>query len=459
MKFLWAAGALAILAGCQGKPRAAWNTDTVPLTALKSDIPADLLVTAVPIDDSWKVLSKVNSGPWDEALFPAADRISNQIFYLPTPAESKLLDQGLDLKREDLSAFKDLSFRSTIGMPEPEASPYEAARKYTALANQVRTIFVIERLNAASLLAQKKDVEAARVCASILRASRILCESVNSRGLEEALTPLRNENVRSAIMFAASPRLGEGALRTLLAEMPKGINHGFERSVKAAISLEIAPLLCRPDNVTGYGPTLKENPDRDAWVILDHSHPRPLDRRKTVKLICSYMARILADAAKPWTARDRKLPSEMSALCVDFPGPLISAEQSPLSVEDAAKFEKSCAKMDNPRGRQFAASILMAYPSALRREVQMRSLEEMLRMIVALKIYEKKHKALPASLGVLVAENLLTEEPKDLVDGKPLRYSRELRRLWSIGADEKDDGGKGEVGRWFRGDDWILSIP
>lgn len=89
----------------------------------------------------------------------------------------------------------------------------------------------------------------------------------------------------------------------------------------------------------------------------------------------------------------------------------------------------------------------------------MRSLEEMLRMIVALKIYEKKHKALPASLGVLVAENLLTEEPKDLVDGKPLRYSRELRRLWSIGADEKDDGGKGEVGRWFRGDDWILSIP
>jgi hypothetical protein len=61
----------------------------------------------------------------------------------------------------------------------------------------------------------------------------------------------------------------------------------------------------------------------------------------------------------------------------------------------------------------------------------------------ALERYYLEFGRYPDSLAEL-APRFVKETPQDLVDGKPLRYSRTpsgLFKLWSIGSDGKDDGG------------------
>jgi hypothetical protein len=60
--------------------------------------------------------------------------------------------------------------------------------------------------------------------------------------------------------------------------------------------------------------------------------------------------------------------------------------------------------------------------------------------ILALLAYEREHGALPERLDELVPREL-EQVPIDDFDGAPLRYSRERRRVWSIGTDLRDEGG------------------
>jgi hypothetical protein len=62
---------------------------------------------------------------------------------------------------------------------------------------------------------------------------------------------------------------------------------------------------------------------------------------------------------------------------------------------------------------------------------------------IALKRYQLRHGNYPDDLAALVPE-ILTSVPRDPVDGKPLRYRRDGEKqfvLYSVGEDEKDDGG------------------
>jgi hypothetical protein len=60
--------------------------------------------------------------------------------------------------------------------------------------------------------------------------------------------------------------------------------------------------------------------------------------------------------------------------------------------------------------------------------------------IAALMVYRRQHGELPASLQPLLEANLLARLPRDPFDLKPLRYSREKQRLWSVGANGVDNG-------------------
>jgi hypothetical protein len=60
--------------------------------------------------------------------------------------------------------------------------------------------------------------------------------------------------------------------------------------------------------------------------------------------------------------------------------------------------------------------------------------------ILALLAYEHEHGSLPDRLDELVPGEL-SQVPIDDFDGAPLRYSRERRRLWSVGTELRDEGG------------------
>jgi len=84
---------------------------------------------------------------------------------------------------------------------------------------------------------------------------------------------------------------------------------------------------------------------------------------------------------------------------------------------------------------------------------------------ITLKRYQLRHGAWPADLKALVPE-VLSEVPKDPVDGQPLRYRPNADGtflLYSIGSDGKDDGGDPTITdssyNWLHAGDWVWPQP
>jgi hypothetical protein len=86
---------------------------------------------------------------------------------------------------------------------------------------------------------------------------------------------------------------------------------------------------------------------------------------------------------------------------------------------------------------------------------------------LALKRYQLRHGTYPAQLSAITPE-FATAMPYDPVDGKPLRYrlnSDGSFTLYSIGDDEKDDGGDAlpagpsKSTSWLLGRDWVWPQP
>ena len=67
-----------------------------------------------------------------------------------------------------------------------------------------------------------------------------------------------------------------------------------------------------------------------------------------------------------------------------------------------------------------------------------------------------KHGRLPDNLNELVPE-FLPSIPLDDFDGKPLRYSRERRLIWSVGRDLIDSSGSNSSPK-VRSDDLLFEI-
>ncbi len=64
------------------------------------------------------------------------------------------------------------------------------------------------------------------------------------------------------------------------------------------------------------------------------------------------------------------------------------------------------------------------------------------RILIALKCYKATHGELPDTLDDLVPD-YLDAVPLDACDGKPMRYSKQTRVVYSVGCDLKDAGGTG----------------
>ena len=69
-------------------------------------------------------------------------------------------------------------------------------------------------------------------------------------------------------------------------------------------------------------------------------------------------------------------------------------------------------------------------------------------LLVALNLYEKKNGELPKDLSLLVPE-YINSVPRDPYDGKPYRYDRKKRIIYSVGLNLKDEGGS--INKVYRG--------
>lgn len=75
------------------------------------------------------------------------------------------------------------------------------------------------------------------------------------------------------------------------------------------------------------------------------------------------------------------------------------------------------------------------------RSVTCIALHRLNELMLALRRYELEHKSLPAQLSALVPA-FIDSIPLDPFDNKPLRWNSKTQRLYSVGEDGVDDGGK-----------------
>jgi len=82
------------------------------------------------------------------------------------------------------------------------------------------------------------------------------------------------------------------------------------------------------------------------------------------------------------------------------------------------------------------------------------------RVAIALERYRLAHSSIPENLTALVPE-FLAQIPADPIDGKPLRYQKVSEpdyRIWSVGYNQKDDGGVADAN--YNKGDWLwTSLP
>ena len=165
----------------------------------------------------------------------------------------------------------------------------------------------------------------------------------------------------------------------------------------------------------------------DKWWELDDPKarwfswiPYTYKPNMTLSLVTDYDRVLIANADRP-----------LSKTCFDYPG----KPTAPNTI-----WEKVCfyAK-PNFLGNQLFLE--PAFNKALSKKCQMQGYVAGLRLKIALRLYELKHGELPDTLNALVPE-YLPEILKDPYDDQPFRYSKTEKKVWAVGDDLIDDGGK-----------------
>jgi hypothetical protein len=97
--------------------------------------------------------------------------------------------------------------------------------------------------------------------------------------------------------------------------------------------------------------------------------------------------------------------------------------------EDAKRISLS-----NFAGKRFLSTCLTDPGSVYGRHLAGNSFISAAQAALAVRLYQAKHNgALPETLDELVREGILSSVPLDYIDEQPIRYSKELRIVWTIG--------------------------
>jgi hypothetical protein len=137
-----------------------------------------------------------------------------------------------------------------------------------------------------------------------------------------------------------------------------------------------------------------------------------------------------------------------------------------LSIPDANEFVGLSDPMKTDMHFLLSSSI-RSLEKTFSRVSKMEAAKQLTVAAIALKRYHLKHAAYPESLTALVPE-FLSEVARDPMDGQILRYRLNADGtflLYSIGDDDKDDGGNpnppagSKSIQWQRGHDWVWPQP
>jgi hypothetical protein len=234
----------------------------------------------------------------------------------------------------------------------------------------------------------------------------IACQSLMIKRLEELASDV---NTPAAILVAVQQRLAQDDLQGLndsLRTSLKGQFHKMEDLLNYAMVEENA-----------FGPGT-----RSKWELRLARVPYAYKPNMTQCLIAEQCRYLIANADSPYIKINMNHPSSLR-ISVTTMGKV------GIFIRPNFMGKSTVAVMTTYPEKLFSAkSAAASYISALR-------------LKIALRLYEMKHGELPDTLNALVPE-YLPEIPKDPYDDQPFRYSKTEKKIWAVGDDLTDNGGK-----------------
>jgi hypothetical protein len=167
------------------------------------------------------------------------------------------------------------------------------------------------------------------------------------------------------------------------------------------------------------------------------------------------------EGASSWASGFNLFPSgwfyqnmlTISQVFQDFIMPTVDEKARRVFPDISAKGESAVEQMRPGPYTIFAKLLLPALEKSVRRSARMQTFVDATRVGCALERYRLANTKLPDSLAMLVP-GFLAEIPKDVIDGKPLRYRLQSKGgyvLYSVGWNQTDEGG--ELA-WTKPENW-----
>jgi hypothetical protein len=228
-------------------------------------------------------------------------------------------------------------------------------------------------------------------------------------------------------------------------------------SLKQAVASTVGRLRPKPEKVWE---NIRFNIRELEVVTLLARHPRPIDRDETIRLSSQRVAELIRvfgrDRSRPVLFDDTEInrvqedwPAAMSLdvlslFPLHFGGPhwdswddfwneLTSITKSGDRLSETPNvFGKYLIALhqDSERADSLAGAVVRRSARA-----------EATFAVLGIRRFEKLKQRLPTSLQEVVDDKLLSDLPRDPIDGQPLRYDHSRKLVWSVGLDGQDDGG------------------
>lgn len=195
--------------------------------------------------------------------------------------------------------------------------------------------------------------------------------------------------------------------------------------------------------------------DEVAESILE-GHRLPFDRLETVRAAQRLYLELAGNVKRPWSSQS-EVERTLGELVKDWPRMRLAgfSGESPAAKAELAKVRPALLASKNPYGRLAIWYFVPMTPQSLQAPFRYRADLEATRLMLFLRRFELTQGRLPEQLPELVKVGWFPEIPKDPFSGKPFRYDFKTRRLWSVGPNGKDDGGKGSPSLAARSLDYV----
>lgn len=263
-----------------------------------------------------------------------------------------------------------------------------------------------------------------------------------------------NREIRDA---AWHPKMTADGIRRLLADLPKSeqLQKDFVRSLRSDLYWFIRNEVQRlkgPGGNSVSGRDEKEvlrdfdsgwqQADEVAHSILD-GHENPFDRKATVLAAQELYAEVIENTQRPWSEQSM-IGSLIGDLVQDWPRSRLmgASGDSPEAKEELKRVKPTLLKSKNPYGRLALWYFVPVSQQSVLIPFRNRADLEATRISLLVRLYEIEAGRLPSTLDELRAKGMIDTIPMDPFSDKPFGYDSARRKLWSVGQNGLNDGGK-----------------